>query len=60
MWMLAVMVSVAAFAGSTVDDKSRLAAMINAKKERTVNARLIYTLFGNMKNERSCAGPECV
>jgi hypothetical protein len=41
--MLAVIVSVAAFAGVTDEDNSRLTAVTNAKKERTLNARLIFS-----------------
>lgn len=42
-WMLAVIVSVAALAGVTDDDNSRLTAVTNAKIERTLNARLILS-----------------
>jgi hypothetical protein len=44
--MLADIVSVAALAGVTVDDNSKLTAVANAKKERTLNARLIVLSIG--------------
>lgn len=47
MWMLGVIVRVAARTGIGVDDNTKLSAVINAKNERAINARFILPSFGS-------------
>jgi hypothetical protein len=58
MWMLGVIVSVAARTGAGVDVNTKLSAVIKAKNERTINVRFILPSFGSSDAQAYVQAPD--